>query len=80
MQLTNESMRHTAEGAEFMENGGGDSDGLYMDGEEGGRGRPPHRDLSTAQEREEYGKVGMRSRKLRNAGNAVAGIPKQLSD
>jgi hypothetical protein len=29
MQLTNERMRHTAEGSEFMESGGGD--GQYMD-------------------------------------------------
>ena len=40
-----------------MENG----DGQFMDGEEGRRGRPLHRDLYTAQEREEYGKVRLRN-------------------
>ena len=54
MQLSNERMRHTAEGAEFLEKG-------ECDGEEGGRGRPLHRDLSTALEREEYGKVRLRN-------------------
>jgi hypothetical protein len=61
MQLSNERMRHTAEGAEFMENGGSEGEGQNMDGEEEGRGRPPHRGLSTAQEREEYGKVRLRN-------------------
>jgi len=53
MQLSNERMRHTAEGEEFLENG----DGQNMEGEEGGRGRSLHRDLATAQEREEYSKL-----------------------
>ena len=32
-------------------------DGLYVDMESESKGRSIHRDLSTAQEREEYGKV-----------------------
>jgi len=54
MQLTNERMRHTGEGAEFLEL---DGDAQYLLGEEGGKGRSLHRDLSTAKEREEYGNL-----------------------
>jgi len=54
MQLTNERMRHTGEGAEFLEL---DGDAQYLVGEEGGKGRSLHRDLSTAKEREEYGNL-----------------------
>jgi len=54
MQLTNERMRHTGEGAEFLEI---DGDAQYLVGEEGGKGRSLHRDLSTAKEREEYGNL-----------------------
>ena len=46
------------DGEEFMEFGTQlrEGDAHYM--ESGGKGRPIHRDLSTAQEREFYGKVG----------------------
>jgi len=54
MQLSNERMRHTGEGAEFLEI---DGDAQYLVGEEGGKGRSLHRDLSTAKEREEYGNL-----------------------
>ena len=54
MQLNNERMRHTGEGAEFLDS---DSDSHFLEVEEGGKGRSLHRDLSTAQEREEYGNV-----------------------
>ena len=54
MQLSNERMRHTAEGAEVIDSGG---DTLYGEGEEGGMARQIHRDLATAKEREEYALV-----------------------
>ena len=55
MQLSNERMRHT---------GAGTGEGDYSESqqqelvEDIGRVRSMNRDLSTAQEREEYGKVG----------------------
>ena len=52
MQLSNERMRHTAEGEEYLE-----AEAPYMEAVNEGKGRPIHRDLSTAKEREYYGKV-----------------------
>ena len=59
MQLSNERMRHTAEGEDVLDSDSPprDGDAWYREGEEGGKGRPMQRDLSTAQEREFYGKV-----------------------
>ena len=61
MQLSAERMRHTAEGEEFLESNTQlrERDSQYLDTESEGKGRPIHRDLSTAQEREYYGKVRM---------------------
>ena len=61
MQLSAERMRHTAEGEEFLESDTQlrERDSQYLDTENGGKGRPIHRDLTTAQEREYYGKVRM---------------------
>jgi len=59
MQLSAERMRHTAEGEEFLESDTQlrERDSEYLDTENGGKGRPIHRDLTTAQEREYYGKL-----------------------
>ena len=55
MQLSNERMRQSAEGAEFIESG---RHALYGEGAERGIGRQIHRDLFTAKERAEYEQVG----------------------
>jgi len=57
LQLSAERMRNIVDGEEFMESGTQlrEGDAHYM--ESGGKGRPIHRDLSTAQEREFYGKL-----------------------
>jgi len=59
MQLSNEKLRHTAGGEEYVEADDElrDANEPHMEGENGGKGRPMHRDLSTAQEREEYSKL-----------------------
>jgi len=59
MQLSEERTRNTVDGEEFMESGTNlrEGDVQYLESGNGGKGRPIHRDLSTAQERELYGKL-----------------------
>ena len=58
MQLSEERMRHTGEGGELLDTltQSREGDTQYREGE---KGRDIHRDLSTAQEREHYGKVNI---------------------